>query len=166
MRARRGSVNSTRSSVPTVAKLSRARAASLVCYFEVGYGFERSGSYGGQAYTTDKEGNKQETFSMFDTVYLTGTQQYRHWSFEYPMIVPLYMFEDRDWSGGESLDLYERFGSTQITLSEGGIHNQSIWEPSQGLFPGSYDVIIDVDQDGFYSRANMICHWDSAWGAF
>jgi hypothetical protein len=120
----------------------------------VGYGFERSGSYGGQAYTTDKEGNKQETFSMFDTVYLTGTQQYRHWSFEYPMIVPLYMFEDRDWSGGESLDLYERFGSTQITLSEGGSHNQSIWEPSQGLFPGSYDVIIDVDQDGFYSRAN------------
>jgi hypothetical protein len=99
-------------------------------------------------------------------VHLTGNQHYRHWSFEYPMVVPLYIVEDRTWSGGEQLDEFERFGMTQITLSDGGIHIQPILEPSQTLVPGVYDVVVDVDQDGVYSRANDVSLGFSVSGFF
>jgi hypothetical protein len=115
----------------------------LGLYFYVGHSFSTVG-YGGEIWTTDEDGNEKTQFKMHDTVYLSSNVERE----EYYTTQPLYIVDDRDWSDGDLLSGYQRYGLQEVL---GSRNPQPIWTPQSSLKPGSYNVIIDVDGNGKFS---------------
>ncbi|MCK4733858.1 MAG: PEF-CTERM sorting domain-containing protein [Methanophagales archaeon] len=107
-------------------------------------------AWGGQIGATDSGGTTKTLFIEGDEVYATGAV------INPVTYVNVYVTEDEEWTDGDDITTK----SVLITLTDvtpaqiastiylGDVSNDG--EPSDIPFPGAYDIMVDVDQDGVY----------------
>ena len=107
--------------------------------------------WGGQIGATDSGGTTKTLFIEGDGVYATG------YVFNSVTNVDVYVTEDADWTNGDNIAppktvIITLKGVTPAQIA-GTIHLGDVSDaggPSDIPFPGSYDIMVDVDQDGVY----------------
>jgi hypothetical protein len=104
------------------------------------------------ANATDSTGRIRDVFLSRESVYATGS------GFKTSTPVDIYVVYDREWDIGDAIkpDISSDGINTVTTDVSGNLGPVLIW-PSP-LILGSYDVVFDVDPDGYYSFGDGIDH--------
>jgi hypothetical protein len=104
------------------------------------------------ANATDSTGRVRDGFLSRESVYATGS------GFKTNTLVDIYVVQDRAWKIGDAIspDISSDGSNTVTTDGSGNLGPVLIW-PSP-LTVGSYDVVFDVDPDGFYSFGDGVDH--------
>ena len=94
--------------------------------------------------STDDDGDKKDTFIEGDLVYVSGC--------DFPSVSPLnlYVVEDESWING--MKIPDRVLGTieEVNIDAGGCISPEptlIWSSAK---IGEYDIVVDVDGDGYY----------------
>jgi ribosomal protein S8E len=97
--------------------------------------------------STDSSGEEKNLFYTNEIVYTKSTTNITTSSIQ----VRVYVITNKDnWSDGTPLTGYKTYIST-MTDDAGYLPNTPIWNPP--LIVGSYDIVVDVGNDGFYNSS-------------
>ncbi len=93
--------------------------------------------------SSDSVGNKKDTFTLSDTVYMYGNQ------YDPDQEYTIYVVADTSWTDGMAIPT--RIAGTATTATSdasGNIAVTQIWSPP--LTPGKYDIVVDVNGNDLY----------------
>ncbi len=102
----------------------------------------------------DSKGNFKTKFSKVEPVYVKGA------GFEVNKSIDIYLkWESTDIEDGSQLEDRTDDGPYNMTTTaDGEINISMIWENPR---IGSYDIVVDVDKDGFYNKSrDVLYRWD------
>ena len=122
-------------------------------YFGVGDGFNDRWRLW-EIWTTNENGERQNSFSVYESVYLSQRYHIAHDSQE------IYIVPDRDWYDGDLLTDLPRYG---IHIIDTSLHvidaSHLIWNSDDlPLIPGAYDVVYDQNNNGIYDiEWDLVC---------
>jgi hypothetical protein len=94
---------------------------------------------------TQSGGSDKNEYKTYEDVYVSGT------GFPPNSDIDVYVVEEGEWSGGETIADYGIMVMETFTAdSEGDIVNERLWR--NPLIRGEYDVVFDAGQDGVYDE--------------